>query len=324
MSIIRAITIFDFDDTIYPTTFLKKIIEMNDDSQFKYIEKIAITSYRLISKALELTDKVYIITNANQPHIQDCLNLLDFCLPGYISLFNKLTLITPWHFTPIDIVSNYAFADWKKFTFSKALQDIGRNIFISGRDPDISSVDTLTIMSYGDMPHDRIASLFLRKFFPKVIVKNFLIPPIIVFEDLFCIQKYLVNIFEKIKGYYNHLDLLVYVLDSNIKSSSSCVSLASAPTGLTTAPLPNLSDFVTVGLRLHPVDEVMLDVILMEDKACMSSPILSPPFSNDFRSSVIPDPPPTSSLTSSSAPTSSESSEAGVEVEIGDGIEVEV
>jgi hypothetical protein len=64
------ILVFDFDDTLFPTTYLKK----NTELEKKDIKNNLKVTIELIKKAKINFDKVYIISNANLIWVQNCIN----------------------------------------------------------------------------------------------------------------------------------------------------------------------------------------------------------------------------------------------------------
>lgn len=168
------ITVFDFDDTLFPTT------EYTSTKNIDY-ELLSHSINDLLQGALIRSDKVFIITNANIEWLQLCcenMKIVDFS-----GVIIKST---------IQEGMNIGHAmNWKKNMFEKFLSE-----YFIHETPNLIQ----ELVCFGDSLYDRYASDNMKKLFPYSIVKNFKFTERPTFFDLigeqYLIKQFLNDIYD--------------------------------------------------------------------------------------------------------------------------------
>ncbi len=175
------VTVFDWDDTLCPSTALKGMgfdIEMPYYGITKEITKMCETvaphTAAIILRAKEY-GKVVIVTNATKDWVEMCLKLL---MPSIQDVVLSVPIISA--------ANLYAYTHkipmlWKKLAFKTALLDT-----VFGSSPNPST--TRTVLSIGDGEAEREALHNLRSSFIKMVTKSLKFKespsPIILIEEL--------------------------------------------------------------------------------------------------------------------------------------------
>jgi len=164
------IIIIDWDDTLFPTSWVNK-------NNIKFDDRNTVDKYKLyfleldktISSFLESLQKisdVYIVTNANINWIKSCLQMLQ--LTANVIIQNNIRLVSAR--------DNYSGkkdspTEWKIFTFQDIINDILNKINFNFKKNTI-----LNIISLGDAMYEYIALIklntFLRKFIEDKLKDN--------------------------------------------------------------------------------------------------------------------------------------------------------
>ena len=153
----KFITIFDYDDTIFPSTWVSQIIKMRIPiseeikSQLDLVDKNATT---LVQEACKHSI-VLIITNAEEGWVQESSKLF---MPRFYSLLDSLTVVSAR--SRYEHLSPSCSTIWKEQAFKDEIEKL-------------SCVnDSLSILSIGDSLHERNAIISYSKFNSKALVKS--------------------------------------------------------------------------------------------------------------------------------------------------------
>lgn len=166
------ITVFDFDDTLFPTT------EYNSNKNIDY-ELLTNSINDLLQGVLIRSNKVFIITNASIEWIQICCEKMKNV--DFSKIIIKSTIQEAMNTGPA--------SEWKKNMFEKFLSEY----FIHETPNTIQE-----LVCFGDTLYDRYASDNMKKLFPHSIVKNFKFQEKPTFFDLIGQQSL-------VKQFLNHI-----------------------------------------------------------------------------------------------------------------------
>lgn len=151
------IAVFDFDDTLFPTSYVNMHMSADgtlDTETHKKLEKVLSKVNDNLNLVRKYVDKIIVISNAS-------IEWIDIWWQKY---FNKQQ-------NDIQIVStvssgnsaNRPYHTWKQVTFLAVLN----KYFGDG--------DIHYLYAFGDCPFDRMAAFFVNRVFPNVIVRNLLL-----------------------------------------------------------------------------------------------------------------------------------------------------
>ena len=143
------ITVFDFDDTLFPTTHF----ELQPQGVSDRIGSIGLSISLLLENAMRF-GKVYIITNAQMEWINGCLRWL----PGCSDLGERIRIVS----TRDEGYAVGDFATWKTNAFHSILRE------------DFANDETHSLLAFGDMMFDRQAAMSIKEWYPNVVVKSLL------------------------------------------------------------------------------------------------------------------------------------------------------
>jgi hypothetical protein len=161
------VTVFDFDDTLFPTS------EFTTTNNIDY-NTLSTTVSKLLSTARMNSNVVYIITNANEKWIQLCKEKLNVDFSNIVLCCGAEEMI-------LDDMS-----EWKRIMFEKYI------------DRHFRCECNHQLVCFGDSIFDRLAALPTKAVFPKVTVKNFKFHERPTFSDLIDEQRTVLNIFSSI------------------------------------------------------------------------------------------------------------------------------
>lgn len=151
------ITIFDFDDTLFPTSHLidkRKFLKDEYIFDDKQINKLCSNLKELYKISKNNSDKLHIITNAEKSWVQQCLKKF---LYNCSDIFLNIEIISS---VDEGFSHNRDRGMWKTYTFIfKLFQYFG-----DGKNHEL--------LAFGDCIFDREASMNIKKVFPNVTVKN--------------------------------------------------------------------------------------------------------------------------------------------------------
>jgi len=157
------IIIIDWDDTLFPTSWINKNnIKFDDTNTIDKYKLYFLELDKTISSFLESLQKisdVYIVTNANINWIKSCLQMLHLTANAIIK--NNIRLVSAR-----DNYSNKKDSptEWKIFTFQDIINDILNKINFNFKKNTI-----LNIISLGDAMYEYIALIKLNTFLKKFI-----------------------------------------------------------------------------------------------------------------------------------------------------------
>jgi hypothetical protein len=209
------ITVFDWDDTLFPTFYAYKneLIVMTDEERKQLRTSIEI----IFRKAKIYSDKIFIITNATKGWVEWCIEYLyedDGLFENYF-LLEDIEIIS--------IPENVSMAS-VPFPYRK-IAGFGQLIPLLIGTP-AGSVNTL--ISFGDTEFDRNASVEMRNFFSTYYGKSFKTPEgkeinvnsklnvinvkmveNVSFDFLLKEHKFIINNFNRIYNMKNHYDKII-------------------------------------------------------------------------------------------------------------------
>lgn len=177
-----TVTVFDWDDTLMPTTHL------NANKNIGSYPLISYNINTLISRA-EKYGSVLIITNAELDWVKFCIKLL----PGCETVLNNIRIISA-KTHGYDIGENNT---WKKRMFLSIL-------------PEYLTDNITQLVCFGDAYHDREASLKIKNIFKgKIKVKNIKYCEFPSRSQLYNQQEIIMNNFDSLYRCNQHLDLMI-------------------------------------------------------------------------------------------------------------------
>ncbi len=160
------IFIIDWDDTLFPTTWVNQNkINIQDQDSIKNYKLYFLELDRTLSNFLESFNKIgdiYIVTNANIKWIKSCLQILNQTRESIIK--NKIRIVSA---RDSYSQSNSSPTEWKILTFQDILEEILNKIIANLR-PNTC----LNILSLGDANYEYIALINLDMYFKKNIVNK--------------------------------------------------------------------------------------------------------------------------------------------------------
>jgi hypothetical protein len=161
------IFIIDWDDTLFPTTWVNtNKINMSDVNSVKDYKLYFLELDKTVSNFLESFNKIgdiYIVTNANIKWIKSCLNILNLTRETIIK--NNIRIVSAR--------DSYAQggnspSEWKTRTFQDILEDIIKKILLN-----LKPNTCLNIISLGDAQYEYIALINLDSYFKtNKLIKN--------------------------------------------------------------------------------------------------------------------------------------------------------
>ncbi len=161
------IFIIDWDDTLFPTTWVnQKQINLTDAQSINNYKLYFLELDKTVSNFLETFNKIgdiYIVTNANIKWIKTCLTILNSTRNTIIK--NKINIISAR-----DSYSQTANSptEWKIRTFQDILEDIVKKLVIN-----LKPNTCLNIVSLGDAHYEYIALINLDTYFKNnKLIKN--------------------------------------------------------------------------------------------------------------------------------------------------------
>lgn len=171
----QNVVIFDWDDTLFPTTALK--LQQAEMTALRSVDiakieaemaLLQVSLSELLQEALELAPgTTYIVTNAGEGWVSECTNRflpdLKALLDGSVRVISARQYFCDHYSggTQQTLPAQPTAEDclrWKAFTFASLAMEHG------GLSP---SGHPLSVVSYGDAPTDASATRFLRRFLPK-------------------------------------------------------------------------------------------------------------------------------------------------------------
>lgn len=170
------IFIIDWDDTLFPTSWVNKnMINMNDvESVLNYklyfieLDKAILSFLSLLSGNNKNGNNIYIVTNANLKWIHSCLNRLsntkDFVLKNNIKIISARDMYSVKTTSP---------TLWKINAFKDVLNDV-----ILKMKDDVKSTTFLNVISIGDADYEYQALINLDTHFKTKIGINYLLKSI--------------------------------------------------------------------------------------------------------------------------------------------------
>lgn len=179
------VTVFDWDDTIMATTHIFR----HKKTKLPELGK-SITTW--LELALRVSNKVYIITNANKPWIKQCIKKY---IPECTELIHQITIIST---NELGLQTNKDKKTWKKLAF-----DIISNSF-TGDEPH-------HLISFGDQPNDRMASIYLGTKVKNLIVKNILFTRNSTLRQLYIQQNYCCKLFPYLAKITKPVDVILEI-----------------------------------------------------------------------------------------------------------------
>lgn len=161
------ILIIDWDDTLFPTTWVNNNkINMSDSSSVKNYKLYFLELDKTVSNFLESFNKIgdiYIVTNANIKWIKSCLMILN-CTRNTIIKNNIKILSARDSYAQ----SNNSPTEWKILTFQDILEDIIKKILLN-----LKPNTCLNIISLGDAHYEYYALINLDSYFKtNKLIKN--------------------------------------------------------------------------------------------------------------------------------------------------------
>jgi hypothetical protein len=144
------LTIFDFDDTLFPSAVLSaKILTNNvDQEMLEQLKRVAESISSVIEEAEKWSTRVLIVTSANRSWLKMCDKYLNCLGNKRIVSCQDFDLPGPNH-------------DWKKIVFCGIAEQL-----LKGGD---------TLVAFGDRKDDRDACFEVMKKFPSINIKSILL-----------------------------------------------------------------------------------------------------------------------------------------------------
>ena len=144
------LTIFDFDDTLFPSAVLTaKILANNVDQEIlEQLKRVAESISSVIEEAEKWSTRVLIVTSANRSWLKMCDKYLNCLGNKRIVSCQDFDLPGPNH-------------DWKKIVFCGIAEQL-----LKGGD---------TLVAFGDRKDDRDACFEVMKKFPSINIKSILL-----------------------------------------------------------------------------------------------------------------------------------------------------
>jgi len=172
----NTITFFDWDDTLFPTSYLNKY---KKDEQVKEIDKTQLEEFgKVILDTLVVANKhgrVNIVTNSDPGWIEKSLKRFIPDLLPYIAtipiIYSKYNHSKNYPDDPIE---------WKYQSFKRVLKN------------------AKSVLSFGDQPADRFSLQRLKSNYPSILAKNIKITEAPKLIDLKSQLEHIVNIFESL------------------------------------------------------------------------------------------------------------------------------
>ena len=158
----KTIIVFDWDDTLFPTTFLNLINFHIDDNVKKLLEVCELHIIKILEYFVNSFNHIYIVSNAEKTWIFHSIATYYNKLHTH-DLFKKINIISARDMY-IGIYSN-DFNDSMYMWKYQAMYDILLKII--NEDNDIKQ-----IVSFGDSEYEREAILSLTTIFPDIFCKN--------------------------------------------------------------------------------------------------------------------------------------------------------
>jgi hypothetical protein len=177
------LTIFDFDDTLFPSSWFTKEKNFTPEIAGKFLSSIK----SLFAQAKKVSDIVMIVTCANREWVMYCSELM----PGLLEGINILCCPDFNLEEPIE--------EWKSIIFRMVV-----NRYFS------ASQTEKTLIAMGDAMHDRQACLHIRETHPEILVKSILFEATPTYERLLKQQEVVCKHFQNISDHKNPLDLMLY------------------------------------------------------------------------------------------------------------------
>ncbi len=159
------IFIIDWDDTLFPTTWVNSNgINLTDTSSVSNYKLYFLELDKTLSKFLDSFNKIgdiYIVTNANIKWIKSCLSILNQTRNSIVK--NNIRIVSAR-----DSYSqvNSSPTEWKILTFQDILEDIVKKITRN-----LKPNTCLNILSIGDANYEYIALINLDAYFKKNLSK---------------------------------------------------------------------------------------------------------------------------------------------------------
>jgi hypothetical protein len=183
------ITVFDFDDTLFPTShYVNKKKEDGELFEKHEIEKICNNIRTIYNISKNNSTKIHIITNAQ-------ISWIDMILNNYFSscmdVFNNIEIISS---VDEGFSENRDKSMWKTYTFIFKLYQYFNNN------------ENHELISFGDCIFDREAAMNIKKIFPNVIVKNILLFHKPNLNEFLIEHDGLIKRIQEFYNYPNHLD----------------------------------------------------------------------------------------------------------------------
>lgn len=177
------ITVFDFDDTLFPTTHAHA--RENEDVDFSEISQ---SICNLLQHAYIYSDKVFIITNGNKPWINQAWDKLPHCAP----IRDLLTFVCTPHKDYFSELPPHAI---KTRAFHET---IGAYFTESGMHD---------LLCFGDAPGDFLAGQAMQVSYPNVKVRNIALIPAPSMDMLLLQQKFIMEHFRTLIDMKERLEL---------------------------------------------------------------------------------------------------------------------
>lgn len=185
---IESIVVFDFDDTLFPTTFLSQF----DYDKMMLNPKFESLLFNLLLEAIEINSSVYIVTNAQTKWIDYCLENL---IPRIKFLRKYINVISALE---VGLILRQSEPNFDVANLSKSV------VF----DNMISSLDSkkqYQLLSIGDGLPEQQATLYIKNKYPHVTTKfiKFVTKPNYrdLYEQLLLIKKTFKNILKEKNGF---------------------------------------------------------------------------------------------------------------------------
>ena len=161
------IFIIDWDDTLFPTTWVNtNKINMSDVNSVKDYKLYFLELDKTVSNFLESFNKIgdiYIVTNANIKWIKSCLNILNLTRETIIQ--NNIRIVSA---RDSYAQTGNSPSEWKTRTFQDILEDIIKKILLN-----LKPNTCLNIISLGDAQYEYIALINLDSYFKtNKLIKN--------------------------------------------------------------------------------------------------------------------------------------------------------
>lgn len=159
------IFIIDWDDTLFPTTWVNKnsidMVKLNNNQQYKIYFLELDRTISMLLESLNQVGDVWIVTNANINWIKSCLSGLELTRKTIIN--NKIRIVSA---RDSYSSNNNSPTEWKILTFQDIMEDI-----INKVNNKIKQNTFINIISIGDAMYEYIALINLDNFI-KSYMKN--------------------------------------------------------------------------------------------------------------------------------------------------------